>query len=60
MTKQVYIINGDSSMHEVDIVVQERINNEWTTVETLKLNSPGELLTKFIWKERRLIVMERT
>lgn len=47
-------------MHEVDIVVQERINNEWTTVETLKLNSPGELLTKFIWKERRLIVMERT
>lgn len=60
MTKQIHIINGDTSIHEVDVLVQEHINGEWVDVETLKLNNSGQLITKTIWKERRLIIMEKT
>lgn len=60
MTKQIHVVNGDASIHPVNVIVQERIKDEWVDIETLKLDCPGQLITKTIWKERRLIIMERT
>lgn len=68
MTKHIHVINGDSSNWKVNILVQDKrtiygddneiIAFEWKTVETLELDNPGQLVTKYITSSRRLVIEE--
>ena len=69
MTKSVHIINGDTTKYKVSILVQEKVfeiqadgtyieTDEWKTFETLLLDNPGQLLTKYITSTRRLVIEE--
>lgn len=70
MTKNVHIINADSSDWNVKILVQDQVwvsdgtpavwkwAGEWKTVETLSLNNPGQLQTRYLTGSRRLVIEE--
>ena len=59
MTKHIHIINGDSTEHKVSVITQELQDGEWIATQEEPLNISGQLVTKVIWKERRLVVEER-
>lgn len=66
MTKNIHMINGDNSNWKVKILVQDKVYNpetrkieeEWTTTETLRLDHPGQLQTKYLTSTRRLVIEE--
>lgn len=70
MTKNVHVINGDTSNWKVQVKVQDKkftYNDdnellpwfgEWKDAEVLDLNNPGQLLTKYITSTRRIVIEE--
>jgi len=66
MTKHIHVVNGDSSNWKVNVLVQDKLwdaelnqlGTEWHTVETLKLDNPGQLITKYLTNTRRLVIEE--
>ena len=66
MTKQVHVINGDTTKYRVKVLIQDRLYNHqeqrymdmWNTVETRTLDNPGQLQTISIWDSRRIIIEE--
>ncbi len=66
MTKNVRIENADTSTFKVVVDVQERkwdfdlnkLQDEWTTVETVTLSYPTQMTEKFLTSTRRFIIRE--
>lgn len=67
MTKHIHVINGDGSNWKVKVMVQDQefdlrtmelIPDSWRTVETLDLNNPGQVLTKYLTNSRRIVIEE--
>lgn len=60
------MINGDTATYKVKVSIQERqydyvlgqMSDEWKTVETLRLDNPGQLQTKYLTSTRRFIIEE--
>lgn len=69
MTKHIHVVNGDSSNWKVNVLVQDNIpvygddnkiplSYEWKTVETISLDNPGQLVTRYLTSTRRLVIEE--
>ena len=66
MTKNIHVINADSAAFKVKVLVQDKVfasrtdptAYEWKTVETLTLDSPGSLITKYLTNTRRIVIEE--
>lgn len=70
MTKNIHLINADNSNYKVKVLIQDKKfsygddnellpwNDEWKTVETLDLNYPGQLLTRYLTSTRRIVIEE--
>lgn len=67
MTKHIHVVNGDSSNWKVKVMVQDQeydlrtmelIPDSWHTVETLDLNNPGQLVTRYLTSSRRIVIEE--
>lgn len=59
MTKMIRIENADTSNHKVRVIVQERnADGEWKEVGSLTLDTPTQMVSQTIWRERRLVIEE--
>lgn len=66
MTKNIHMINGDTSTYKVKVLVQDRLydhelnqlTDTWVTTEILRLDNPGQLQTKYLTSTRRFIIEE--
>jgi hypothetical protein len=61
MTKKIRIENADTSHHNVKVTVQRKNSDgEWQDVpaEAIDINSPTQMVEKYIHSHQRLVIEE--